>query len=74
MSLTALDSDLIPRRTALRGGLVLYYKRLERGRFRMPQLSADGAYVEMDSTQLAMLLDGSTSNAWRAPSVGRREK
>jgi len=41
-----------------RGGLVLYYKRLERGRFRMPQLSPDGAYVEMDSAQLAMLLDG----------------
>lgn len=41
-----------------RGGLVLYYKRLERGRFRPPELSADGQAVEMDMTALAMLLDG----------------
>ena len=41
-----------------RGGLVLYYKRLERGRFRPPQVAADAKTIEMDSTELAMLLDG----------------
>lgn len=41
-----------------RGGLVLYYKRLERGRFQMPPRSADGTAVEMDATGLLMLLDG----------------
>jgi transposase len=41
-----------------RGGFVLYYKRLERGRFRMPRISADDRYAEMDATELAMLLDG----------------
>jgi hypothetical protein len=39
-------------------GLVLYYKRLEKGRFRMPRVTADGRAVEMDATELAMLLDG----------------
>jgi transposase len=41
-----------------RGGLVLYYKRLERGRFRMPRITSDGSSVEMDATELLMLLDG----------------
>jgi transposase len=41
-----------------RGGLVLYYKRLERGRFRAPRLTHDGRAIEMDATELAMLLDG----------------
>ena len=41
-----------------RGGFVLYYKRLERGRFRAPALRADGRAVQIDSTLLAMMLDG----------------
>lgn len=41
-----------------RGGFVLYYKRLERGRFRMPRVPADATSVKIDAIELAMLLDG----------------
>jgi transposase len=41
-----------------RGGMAIYYKRLERGRFRVPRVLARGTHVEMDATELAMLLDG----------------
>ena len=41
-----------------RGGFVLYYKRLERGRFRVPAMSAEATSVAIDATELAMLLDG----------------
>jgi transposase len=41
-----------------RGGFVVYYKRLEQGRFRQPKKSADGAAMEMDAAELVMLLDG----------------
>lgn len=39
-----------------RGGFVLYYKRLERGRFKLPLLT--GETVRLDAGQLTMLLDG----------------
>jgi len=41
-----------------RGGFVLWYKRLERGAFRMPALAGDEKTMELDSGQLSMLLDG----------------
>jgi len=41
-----------------RGGFVLIYKRLERGRFRLPALQPGAREVEMDGIGLAMLLDG----------------
>nr|WP_246356757.1 IS66 family insertion sequence element accessory protein TnpB [Pyxidicoccus fallax] len=41
-----------------RGGFVLYYNRLETGRFRLPPVEADAQSVPLDATQLAMLLDG----------------
>ncbi len=41
-----------------RGGFVLYYKRLERGRFQLPVVTPGADEVELDGTQLAMLLDG----------------
>jgi transposase len=41
-----------------RGGFVLYYKRLARGRFRMPKVAAGADRVVIDATELAMLLGG----------------
>lgn len=39
-----------------RGGFVLYYKRLEQGRFKLPRHGE--TELEMTSAELAMLLDG----------------
>ncbi len=39
------------------GGFVLWYKRLDRGRFKI-HLPDAGDRAELDATQLAMLLDG----------------
>lgn len=41
------------------GGLALWYKRLERGRFRMPE-EREGEAVELSSAELSMLLEGIT--------------
>lgn len=41
-----------------RGGFVVYYKRLARGRFELPPLKVGADRVVLDGTQLAMLLGG----------------
>ena len=41
------------------GGLALWYKRLERGTFRMPS-GREGTAVELTSAELSMLLEGIT--------------
>jgi transposase len=41
-----------------RGGFVVYYKRLARGRFQLPRMTAGADRVVLDGTQLAMLLGG----------------
>jgi transposase len=41
-----------------RGGLALWYKRLEKGRFRIPQIDAESKSVPMDAGELSMLLEG----------------
>ena len=41
-----------------RGGFVLYYKRLERGRFKVPHVEVGAQAIEMDAPTLMMLLDG----------------
>jgi len=40
------------------GGFVVYYKRLEKGRFTMPRIPEGASRVELDSASLTMLLDG----------------
>lgn len=40
-----------------KGGFVLWYKRLERGKFKAQTVVSNGQIV-LDSTQLAMLVDG----------------
>ena len=38
------------------GGFVLYYKRLERGRFQMPRVDVNTRTVSLEAAQLTMLL------------------
>jgi len=40
------------------GALVLYYKRLEKGRFKLPHLQDDQNTVSLEPYQLALLLEG----------------
>lgn len=50
-----------------RGGFVLFYKRLERGRFRLPELSQEKEALQLDGAQLSMLLDGIDYSRIRRP-------
>ena len=48
-----------------RGGFVLYYKRLEKGRFQMPDVPEGQRTVILEGTQLSMLLSGFDPNLER---------
>ena len=50
-----------------KGGFVLLYKRLEKGRFKLPHMDPSSMAVEIDATQLAMLLDGIDFGRVRRP-------
>lgn len=39
-------------------GFVLYYKRLERGRFEMPVYDESAGSIKINYTQVVMLVDG----------------
>ena len=60
-----------------KGGFVLFYKRLEEGRFKLPHMTPEAMAVNIDSTQLAMLLDGidvgrvRRPQHWKPPQVDR---
>lgn len=40
------------------GGFILWYKRLELGRFKFPEISIEQKTMSLDGAQLSMLLDG----------------
>jgi transposase len=48
-----------------RNGYVVYFKRLECGRFQLPATDDTRTRVKMEPAQLAMLLDGIDLNAKR---------
>lgn len=52
-----------------RDGLALWYKRLEMGTYQLPPVSDDGQGIEIDATQLALLLSGVDQ-----PSARRRKR
>lgn len=49
------------------GGFVLFYKRLEQGRFRLPTFHEGALGARLQSSQLAMLLDGIDLSRVRRP-------
>jgi transposase len=49
------------------GGFVLYTKRLERGRFRLPEIPHGAARVQLEGTELAILLSGLDLSRVRRP-------
>ena len=49
------------------GGFILWYKRIERGKFKIPVLPKDQKAVELDSGQLSMLLEGIDYSRVRRP-------
>jgi transposase len=54
-----------------RGGLILMYKRLEKGRFKIPAVSPEQTATQLDAGQLAMLLDGMDYSKVRRPTSWR---
>lgn len=49
------------------GGFIVFYKRLEQGRFRLPQFHEGALGAQLDATQLTMLLDGIDLSHVRRP-------
>jgi transposase len=53
---------------------VLSYKRLERGRFRLPEIRQGAQSVALDPTALTMLLDGIDVRRVRRPELWKPKK
>ena len=51
------------------GGFVVYYKRLERGRFVMPPIPEGATSIALDGAALSMLLDGIDLRFVRRPAL-----
>jgi transposase len=50
-----------------RGGFVLWYKRLEQGRFRRPEIPEGVGRVQLEADQLALLLEGIDQRGIKRP-------
>ena len=58
-----------------RDGYVLWYKRLERGVFKLPRMAPESRSVELRASELAMLLDGiDMARLKRVPRYERPQK
>lgn len=57
-----------------RGGFVLYYKRLERCRFKLPRVEPGATRIDLDAVQLSMLLDGIDFGRVRRPELWQPPK
>lgn len=56
------------------GGFVVYYKRLERGRFVMPPIPEGATSISLDGAALSMLLDGIDLRLVRRPALWAPKK
>ena len=50
-----------------RGGFVMFYKRLEKGKFKLPKVGEQCVALELESAQLSMLLEGIDYSRVRTP-------
>jgi transposase len=53
-------------------GICLFYKRLDKGVFRLPQVAADATSIEIDERALDDLLDGIDVETKTSPRRGSR--
>lgn len=51
------------------GGFIVFYKRLERGRFQMPKVAAGQTTTRLDSAQLTLLLEGIDFSKLKRPKL-----
>lgn len=62
------------------GGFVVYYKRLEQGRFSMPRVPEGASQIVLDAASLTMLLDGinlrlvQRTTMWRPENMKRDDR
>ena len=67
-------ADRVKVLTWQRGGFVVWYKRLERGRFRRPVTTADATNITIEADELTLLLEGFDPRHLRRPKRWEPEK
>ncbi len=51
------------------GGFVVFYKRLEKGRFKLPKVAAGQTTIRLDAAQLTLLLEGIDFSKLKRPKL-----